>query len=124
RARIGLAVIGLASLSAAIASLGIVLGGCLPLTLVALLDVGREPDLREPPIARWFIVAAWIGAALTGLIGLRLVHQQGDGYIPLLGAAKDLALVDDPTLQAFTDTLEAFGYQAFPFTGLIVLGLL
>lgn len=120
--RIALALIGLACLAAAVASLGIVLGGCLPLTLVALVDVAREPDQRAIP--RTLIIAAWIGAALTGLLGLALALGQGDGYIPLLGAAKDLALAEDPTLRGFTDTLEAFGYQAFPFTGLIVIGLI
>jgi hypothetical protein len=124
RVRIALASIGLAALAAAIASLGIVLGGCLPLTLVALADVARDPEHGEFAIPRPFVIAAWTGAAATGFVGLWLAHGQAEGYIPLLGAAKDLALVEDPTLRGFTDALEAFGYQTFPFTGLIVLGLL
>ncbi|MFO7564483.1 MAG: hypothetical protein R6X02_17695 [Enhygromyxa sp.] len=129
--RVGLGLIGLACLGAAVASLGIVLGGCLPLTLVALIDVahpkaprGPTPPGRERSIPRAWLIAAWAGAAATGLVGLKLAHAQGEGYIPLLGAAKDLALLEDPTLQGFTDTLEAFGYQVFPFTGLVVIGLL
>ncbi len=123
-AKIGLTIIGAGCLAAAVASLGIVLGGCLPLTLVALAEVAREPEHGELEIPRGVAIAAWIGAAVTGFIGLWLVHDQGEGYIPLLGAAKDLALVDDPTARGFTDTLEEFGYQFFPFTGLIVIGLL
>jgi hypothetical protein len=124
RHRIPLALLGLAALAAGVASLGIVLGGCLPLTLVALADVARERDTDELAIPRPLVIAAWVGAAITGFVGLWLAHGQGEGYIPLLGAAKDLALVEDPTLRGFTDALEAFGYQTFPFTGLIVLGLL
>lgn len=122
--RIALALLGLACLAAAVASSGIVIGAALPLLLLALADVARNPANPERLIPRTIMIAAWIGAALAGFVGLWLAHGQAEGYIPLLGAAKDLALVDDPTLRGFTDTLEAFGYQVFPFTGLIVIGLL
>jgi hypothetical protein len=124
RRRITLALLGLGSLAAGVASSGIVLGACLPLTLVALADVARDPVKGGFVIPRPVVITAWLGAATTGFVGLWLAHGQGEGYIPLLGAAKDLALLEDPTKRGFTDTLESFGYQAFPFTGLIVLGLL
>jgi hypothetical protein len=124
RHRLVFALIGLACLLASVASSGIVIGGALPLLLVALADVAREPNETAPRMPRALTIAAWIGAALTGFAGLWLAHGQGDGYIPLLGAAKHLELLEDPTLRGFTDTLESFGYQVFPFTGLIVVGLL
>jgi len=124
KARAGLGLLGLACLAAAVASLGIILGGCLPLTLVALADVARDPDHGEIALPRAAVIAAWSGAAVTGAIGVWLAHNQGEGYIPALGAAQDLGLLEDPTRRGFTDTLENFGYQMFPFTGLIVLGLL
>lgn len=122
--RLALAMIGLSCLLAAVASLGIVLGGCLPLVLVALADVARDPEHGGIELPRWAVISAWTGAAAAGFVGLWLAWNQGEGYIPLLGAAKDLDLIETPTSGSFTDTLEAFGYQAFPFTGLVVLGLL
>lgn len=124
RARVGLGLLGFACLGAAVASLGIILGACLPLTLVALADIARDPQHGEIALPRALVGAAWVGAAVTGALGLWLAHGQGEGYIPLLGAAKDLALVEEPTRRGFTDTLESFGYQLFPVTGLVVLGLL
>ena len=128
RRRVVLALLGLACLAASVASLGIVIGGSLPLALVALADVARDPAEAKPVLSRKLVrnFAFWtsIGAALTGFVGLWLAHGQDTGYIPLLGAAKDLELLEDPTLRGFTDTLESFGYQMFPFTGLVVLGLL
>jgi hypothetical protein len=123
RVRLALAGLGFVCLAASVASLGIVLGGALPLTLVALADVARDPEHGGLAPARPAVIAAWAGAAVAGFLGLWLAHKQGEGFIPLLGAAKDLALLDDPTTRGFTDTLEDFGYQAFPFTGLIVIGL-
>ena len=61
---------------------------------------------------------------MAGFVGLWLAWHQGDGYIPLLGAAKDLELVEDPTKLDFTASFERLGYQLAPLTGLVVLGLL
>ncbi|PRQ02555.1 hypothetical protein ENSA5_22000 [Enhygromyxa salina] len=119
-----LGVVGVAGLAAAVASLGIVLGGCLPLGLVALADVAREPEHGGLRLPRWAVIGAWTTSAAAGFVGLWLAWNQGEGYIPLLGAAKDLELLEEPTRRGFTDTLESFGYQVFPFTGLVVLGLL
>lgn len=119
-----LLLVGVGCWAAAVASMGIVLGGCLPLLLVAIADVARSPDHGGIFLPRWLVGAAWIGAAVAGFTGLWLGWSQGHGYIPLLGAAKDLELLDDPTRRGFTDTLESFGYQLFPFTGLVVIGLL
>jgi hypothetical protein len=122
--RVALGLLGVGCLAAAVASVGVVLGGCLPLTLVALAEVGREQELGDVALPRWTVTLAWALAALAGFVGLWLAWNQGEGYIPLLGAAKDLELLEDPTSRGFTDTFESFGYQLFPFTGLVVLGLL
>ncbi|KIG15134.1 hypothetical protein DB30_05834 [Enhygromyxa salina] len=122
--RIAFGLLGLSCLVAAVASLGVVLGGCLPLVLVALADVARDPEHGGIELPRWAVISAWTGAAVAGFFGLWLAWNQGEGYIPLLGAAKDLSLIENPSKAGFTDALESFGYQAFPFTGLVVLGLL
>jgi hypothetical protein len=122
--RVALAGVGAACWAAAVASMGIVLGGCLPLVLVAIADVAREPDHGGIDLPRSVVLLAWAGAAVAGFGGLWLGWSQGEGYIPLLGAAKDLKLIEDPTSRPFTDTLESLGYQLFPCTGLVVLGLL
>lgn len=126
-ARVGLGLVGLACLAASVASLGLMLGGCLPLTLIAFAELGprsHEPDspaVTYPAVARY---VAWTAAAVAGFLALRLAFHQGDGYIPLLGAARDLELVEDPTKRGFADSLEEFGYLAFPITGLVAAGLL
>jgi hypothetical protein len=122
--RLALAGLGFVCLAAAVASMGVVLGGCLPLLIVALTDVARDPEHGGIELPRAVVMLAWAGAAAAGFAGLWLGWSQGDGYIPLLGAAKDLALLDDPTSRTFTDTLESLGYQLFPATGLVVFGLL
>jgi len=123
-ARIGLGLLGLASLAGAIASLGVVLGGCLPLALVALADVARGPRHGGFDLPRWAVYAAWAGSVAAGFVGLWLAWHQGEGYIPLLGVAKELELIEDPTKLSFTASLEQLGYQLAPVTGLVVLGLL
>lgn len=124
--RIGLGLLGLALLAAAIASLGIVIGGCLPLAIVALADPPAANDEAAVGFAspRALVVAAWTGAIACGVIGLRLGWQQAEGYIPLLGAAKDLARLADPSKGDFTASLQAFGYQTFPLLGLVLVGAL
>ncbi|MCA9700878.1 MAG: hypothetical protein KC431_25350, partial [Myxococcales bacterium] len=85
----------------------------------------EQSDGQHPVhLPRAMVLGAWAAAAGCGFVGLWLAWHQGDGYIPLLGAAKDLALIDDPTKRGFADSFEEFGYQVFPFTGLIVVGLL
>jgi hypothetical protein len=122
--RVAMASVGVACLLAAVASMGIVIGGCLPLLIVAVADVARSPEHGGIELPHRVILLAWAGAAAAGFVGLWLGWSQGQGYIPLLGAAKDLQLLEDPTSRTFTDTLESLGYQLFPFTGLIVFGLL
>ncbi|NVB40725.1 hypothetical protein G6O69_22995 [Pseudenhygromyxa sp. WMMC2535] len=122
--RLGLGLLALACLLASTASLGIVLGGALPLLLIALADLPRAGSSQAFELPRAAVIAAWTGAAVCGFAGLWLITKQGEGYIPLLGAAKDLGLAEDPTRRPFSATLEEYGYQVFPLTGLIAAGLL
>lgn len=104
---------GVASISAS----GLVLGGCIP--LVAILAHAYEPGRASGPRTRvllWSVLAASLAAALV------LSLRQGDGYLPLLGAAKDLELVGKPTVRRFAAGLEDFGYAVFPWAGLVLVG--
>jgi hypothetical protein len=62
-------------------------------------------------------------AACTLAIGVWLVLGQEDGYIPLLGAAQDLELMDKPQTRRFAAAIEDFGYQVFPWGGLLLVGI-
>jgi hypothetical protein len=124
--RVGLTLLGLALLVAGAASLGIVIGTCLPLLIVALADAGpgREPREAGFVLPRPIVAGMWAAAIVAGLIGLWLGWKQGEGYIPLLGAAKDLERLEDPANADFTAALQAFGYQTFPMIGLLLAGML
>lgn len=112
RSRALAAVFGTTSLGAAVASCGLLLGAGLPLTVVALTSEARAT------------VRAWLGvmAVLALAVSLRLALEQSDGFIPLLGASKDLELLDKPEARRFADGLEDFGYQLFPWAGLAMVG--
>ncbi len=142
--RAGFLLLGLALLAAGAASLGIVIGTCLPLTIVALAAAGRERSNfsdpagsrqnlpSRPPAAETaafvlappIVASVWAASIATGVLGLWLGWKQGEGYIPLLGAAKDLTRLADPTTSDFTASVQAFGYQTFPLIGLLLAGLL
>lgn len=98
---------------AAIASAGIVLGGCLPMLAIALL---------LPPGPQRVRVGLAAALAVAGAIALWLALHQGDGYIPLLGAAKDLELVDKPESRRFIAAFADLGHQSFPWLPLALVG--
>ncbi len=103
------------ALAGAVGSGGIVLGLAMPLGVLALAGpLGLSTRAR---------MATALAAALATAIGAYLVHGQGEGYIPLLGAAKDLELHANPLRREFTATLESFGRELFPFTALLLLGM-
>ncbi len=99
--------LGLGSLSS-----GLLLGAALPLTVVALMP---GPAARVRAV---FGLAAVCSVATT----VALAWSQQDGFIPLLGAAKDLELLDQPQARRFAEGLEDFGYQVFPWAGLAMVG--
>ncbi|MFO0637304.1 MAG: hypothetical protein U0168_31150 [Nannocystaceae bacterium] len=108
------AALALVGLGGAVASAGVVLGGVIPLGAALLLAPPSSPRLRGVAVALW---------CALGLVAIVLVARQTDGYIPLLGAAKDLELVDKPQLRRFTAALGELGRQGFPWLPLGVVGL-
>ncbi len=112
---IAIGLTGAAAWIAAIASHGLVLGGCVPLVGALLVVDGRE---RGRLVRAGLLAALVIAAALAFVLVLR----QTDGYIPLLGAAKDLELVDKPELRRFTAALADLGHQSFPWLPIAIVG--
>lgn len=109
------ALVGALALLGAVASGGIVLGGALPLFVLALGGpIGLPPRMRS---------AAMLGGCAALSIGVWLGHGQGDGYIPLLAAAKDPALIDNPLRRHLTAAIESFGREVYPFAAPLVLGM-
>lgn len=102
------------ALVAGTASGGIVLGAGLPLAALACLD-GRMRRRR---------LALGIAAAITLGIAAILVARQGEGYIPLLGSAQDLALRATPTRRRVAAVLEECSHAVFPWLGFVLAGAL
>lgn len=103
------------ALSCAVASAGIFLGVTLPLLVLAL---GRGSAGRDDRPA----LALWLGVVVTASVTLALMRQQTHGYIPLLGASRELRLMDQPQARPFSATLEEVGLAAFPWFGLALVG--
>lgn len=76
--------------------------------------------LVRRPLRLLLVLGALTAAGVAGW----LAYHQGDGYIPVLGAAKDLTLRERPHVRGFVASLEDCGYQLFPWLPLILLGLL
>jgi hypothetical protein len=110
----GAAVVAAGSLASAIASSGLAIGGLVPLLALACADHG-ERTRRVAPVL-------WLAAAVVLGITIRLVLQQGDGYIPLLGAAKQLDLIDKPETRRFAAVLQEYGEHVAPWVGLAAIG--
>ncbi len=83
-----------------------------------------SPATSTAPRPRW--LAALLAASILGVTAtlLTLLYHQGDGWIPALGAARDLALGERPHLRPFTATFEEFSNQIFPWLPLLLVGLL
>ncbi|HEY8378243.1 MAG TPA: hypothetical protein VIK91_17225, partial [Nannocystis sp.] len=136
---LALALAGLAALALALLSSGLWLGVVLPLAVAALHP--GTPDMSDracshehaqtnmslkpprPPLRRLRLVLVALALAGAGLVAW-LVYHQGDGYIPLLGAAKDTALRERPHMRGFHAALEDCGYQLYPWLPLVLLGVL
>ncbi|MCA9656546.1 MAG: hypothetical protein KC501_41970, partial [Myxococcales bacterium] len=113
----GWAVASLVLLILSVTSTGLAIGGALPLAVLAAA-ASLEPERRAPRIA----AALWLACAIAVALSVRLSLEQGDGYIPLLGAAKDLALVDKPETRRFAASLEDLGYSLYPWAPLVIVG--
>jgi hypothetical protein len=115
--RIAFALLGLGALTASIASTGVVVGGVLPTVVLALVP-GKERWRR------WLSVGLWISAIVAGGVAIYMALEQGDGYIPLLGSAKDAELMSDPHRRGFAASLEELGFAVFPWLPLALAGAL
>jgi hypothetical protein len=78
--------------------------------------------LAEGDRSRVRVLLPWLAMSVALAIAVGLSLRQADGYIPLLGAAKDLALVDKPETRRFAVPLEDLGYQSFPWLPLALVG--
>jgi hypothetical protein len=111
----------------AVASAGLVLGGVIPLGVLAMVATVDRPVDRpgSPSRVRAIIaVALWLGLLVAVSVAVMLSLRQGDGYIPILGAAKDLVLVDKPENRRFAAGIEDLGYGLFPWAPLTIAGAL
>ncbi len=108
-----------ACIAIATASTGLVMGALLPLLAIA---VGR-PTSPRPPVRR-AVLGLWLLIIATTLLAAWLIYGQADGYIPLLGAAKDLTLRERPEVRGFTASLQDLGLQIFPWLPLALIGVL
>ena len=108
------ATVGAGGLALSITSLGIVLGATIPLGALAVADHGDRSKKVVPVL--------WAATLGTLAIGVYLVLGQEDGYIPLLGAAQDMELMEKPQGRRFAAAAEDFGYQVYPWAGLCLVG--
>jgi len=116
--------VGLGALS--VSAIGLAIGLGVPLATLAIMAVapaaGREGS--PPATPRLVKLALVAGAVVTIGIAIMLSLRQADGYIPILGAAKDLELIDKPQFRRFAAGFEDFGYHLFPWTPLVLVGAL
>ncbi len=106
----------------AIASAGLALGGIAPLGVLAVLAAERSDPTSRARLG--VAVVLWIAVAVAIAVAVLLSLRQGDGYIPLLGAAKDLTLVAKPESRRFAAGIEDLGYGLFPWAPLAIAGAL
>lgn len=114
--RLGWSALAALALAGAVASAGLLLGGVLVVAVWAAMLPSETPSRMR--------MLAWAAAAAGLFVVLWLSLKQGDGYIPLLGDAKDLDVVDKPQTRRFTAGLQEAGYQLFPWTPLVLIGAL
>lgn len=112
----------------AVASAGLALGGAVPLGALAVAASLERPATTEAAgrSRTRTLVAVTLWVALLAVIAVTVVLslRQSDGYIPLLGASKDLLLVDKPESRRFAGGLEDLGYGLFPWAPLVLAGAL
>jgi len=114
-------------LALTVASAGLALGGAVPLGALAVAaTLDRAPAGASASRRGRTLVAVllWLGLLTAVAVTVVLSLRQGDGYIPLLGASKDLLLVDKPESRRFAAGLEDLGYGLFPWGPLVLAGAL
>ena len=118
------ALAGLACAGLAVSAVGLGLGLAVPLATIAAIAAAGSPNDSGKVIPRSLRLALVTAALVVVGVTVMLSMRQGDGYVPILGAAKDLELIDKPHLHRFAGGFADFGYQLFPWTPLVVVGAL
>lgn len=121
---LGLGTLAAGLVALAVASAGLSLGGALPLGVLAVAATVDPPASTTGRGRTVVAVVLWLGLVAAVTVAVVLSLRQGDGYIPLLGAAKDLLLVDKPESRRFAAGLEDLGYGLFPWGPLVIAGAL
>lgn len=98
------------------ASSGLLLGVSLPLAAVTL----ATPASTDRRITS----GLWTATLVTAGLAAMLVVRQNDGYIPILGASRDLKLLGGTTIRPFTGGLLDLGMQTFPWLPVALVGAL
>lgn len=114
---LGWTIAAAASMVLAVLSVGLAIGAALPLGVLA---TAAMVDGRNTKAAIGLGVASLITLSSAAMLSI----EQGNGYIPILGAAKDLILIDKPQDRRFAAGLHDFGYALYPWAPLVVAGAL
>ncbi len=116
RPRILFTALALPCLAGSVACLGLVIGAGLPALTLAIAAL----RLSVPGVAK-----AWGAVGLGALVlGGYLVSGQGNGFIPLLAASRDLGLLDNPQGRPMGTIFDDATAQLFPWLALALVGLL
>lgn len=107
------ALLGVLGLAVSVASAGIVVGGIVPVVALALCAAPRN---------RIVSVVLWVAALIAAVIAYRLIKDQGDGFIPLLGASKDELLITSPHRRSIAGSIRELTFGLFPFAPFVLLG--
>lgn len=98
---------------AAVSSGGLLVGAGLPLFVLAIAPSATR--------GRWTWAVRVAAVAVLGAAAW-LIAGQGEGYIPVLGAARDLGLEANPQQRRFAEIVEELIHATFPWIGCMLLG--
>lgn len=104
---------GLVGLAIAIGSGGLVVGGLVPVIALALFAAPRN---------RIVSVMLWVAALIAAVVAFQLIRNQGEGFIPILGAAKDELLIGSPHRRSIAGSVREMTFGLFPFAPFVLVG--
>lgn len=100
---------------------GVVLGALIPLLAIGFLS----PRPLSDRVPTWLpATVLWLAALGIASLAARLALHQGEGYIPILGAAQHLDIMSRPAARQFAQIIEDVGFQMFPWLPIMALGAL
>lgn len=100
-------------LAIAVASGGLVVGGLIPVVALALYAAPRN---------RIVSVVLWVSGLIAAVIAFQLIRDQGEGFIPILGAAKNELLVASPHRRSIAGSVREMAFGLFPFAPFVLVG--